>query len=130
MQKAKMTSVLVVVFLLIQVIEVVQSVTCYNCNSVDYTNCGESFTSSSGIPTCTGVTCSKAVATYSGVTAFVRSCYSPYVQTACADVSVQGVTGRGCFCNSDLCNSGDRLPQNHSLILILAIIALYSIFRK
>jgi len=113
---------LVAAVLLLQNFEVVQSLTCYNCTSQSHTNCGESFVAT-GIPTCTGSTCSKGFASYSGYVGIYRSCESSYTETSCTDATAGGISGKACYCNSDNCNSQNVFLPNNFFILLSAFIA-------
>jgi len=122
MQKIRMTSVLLAVFLLLEMTEVAQSIRCYQCTSENSVNCGANPVTA-GLPTCIGDTCSKGSTTQSGRTVIVRSCLNSSVATSCQDVSTDGLTVRVCFCNTELCNSENRLLQNHVFILMSVLIA-------
>jgi len=128
MQKTSMTSVMAIVFLLLQLIQVAQSITCYNCTSVDNANCGSNFVAS-GLPTCKGATCTKAFTNAAGQDIVVRQCSDTSTSTSyCGDVYIQGFNMRACFCSTDYCNPGNRLVQNNYFLLIAAFIAVYYVF--
>jgi len=117
-----MTSVLAVAYLLLQMTEVAQSVTCFKCTSHDASNCGVNF-NPFGLPTCTGHSCTKGKTNYAGIDVVVRDC-NVEIPNQCRDESSNGVSVRVCICNTDLCNSENRLQQSRLFILILVFISI------
>jgi hypothetical protein len=102
-----MASVLTVGMFMILMVDMAQSLTCYNCTytsvgSYSNNNCGPNF-NPAGVPTCQGASCAYAFGSSYGVDVMLRTCQSPAVITTCQDVSVT-IDVRVCFCNTNLCN--------------------------
>lgn len=102
-----------------------EAITCYSCNSTTTTNCLDPF-SPTGVHTCTGAACLKALVSVSGTTFVTRQCHPNEAEKdLCLDTSGEGISGKGCVCRSDNCNDAGMLkPTYKILVAVFTVMAI------
>ncbi|KAL4219373.1 hypothetical protein ACF0H5_021953 [Mactra antiquata] len=98
---------------------------CYSCLGDD--KCNDPFsTSGAKTETCSG-SCQKIKGESSGVQAVARSCSLAKEKDGCIEGKDSSVKGTVCYCNTDLCNTGNT--QLISLPLTIAIGAFITLMK-